>query len=130
MQRVLAALVAAGACAVAAQAYAHHSFPDIYLEDRTVIIQGELAQIVLRNPHSFVHVVVKEKDGSLVRYAVEWVGVTELGGQGVTRETLKLGDYVIISGWPGRSPTDHRVRMSSLQRPKDGFGWKMRSRGM
>ena len=115
---------------MAAQVDAHHSFPDIYLEDRTVTIQGDLAQIVLRNPHSFVQVVVKEKDGSLVRYAIEWVGATELGGDGVTRETLKLGDYVIISGWPGRNPTDHRVRMSSLHRPKDGFGWKLRSRGM
>lgn len=129
MKRMLAAIVAAGACATA-QAYAHHSFPDVYLEDRTVTIQGELAQIVLRNPHSFVHVVVKEKNGSLIRYAVEWVGATELGGQGVTRETLKLGDYVIVSGWPGRNPTDHRVRMTSLRRPKDGFDWKMRQRGM
>jgi hypothetical protein len=130
MRRVLAALAAAGAFAVAGPARAHHSFPDIYLEDRSVTIQGELAQIVLRNPHSFVQVVVKEKDGSLVRYAVEWVGAGELGGQGVTSETLKLGDYVIISGWPGRNPTDHRVRMTSLPQPKDGFGWKMRSRGM
>jgi len=128
MKRMVAAIVAAAA--IAGQAYAHHSFPDVYREDRTVTIQGELAQIVLRNPHSFVHVVVKEKDGSLVRYAVEWVGATELGGQGVTRETLKLGDYVIVSGWPGRNPTEHRVRMRSLQRPKDGFGWKMRDRGM
>jgi len=130
MRRLLAALVAAGAFAMAAPARAHHSFPDIYVEDRTVTIQGELAQIVLRNPHSFVHVVVKEKDGSLVRYAVEWVGAAELGGQGVTPETLKLGDYVIVSGWPGRNPTDHRVRMTSMQRPKDGFLWKMRPRGM
>ncbi|MBI2185689.1 MAG: hypothetical protein HYU37_01040 [Acidobacteria bacterium] len=130
MKRMLAALVAAGCCATAAQSYAHHSFPDVYSEDRTVTIQGELAQIVLRNPHSFVHVVVKEKDGSLVRYAVEWVGVTELGGQGVTPQTFKLGDYVIISGWPGRNPTEHRVRMTSLQRPSDGFGWKLRARGM
>ena len=130
MKRVLAALLAAGACATAVPVSAHHSFPDIYLEDRTVTIEGELAQIVLRNPHSFVHVVVKERDGSLVRYAIEWVGATELGGQGVTRETLKLGDHVIISGWPGRNPTDHRMRMNSLSRPRDGFGWKMRSRGM
>jgi len=128
MTRLLAAMAAAAA--MAAQAYAHHSFPDVYVEDRTVTIQGELAQIVLRNPHSFVQVLVKQKDGSLVRYAAEWVGATELGGQGVTRETLKPGDYVIISGWPGRSPTDHRVRMTSLRRPKDGFGWKMRDRGM
>lgn len=128
MTRMLAALVVA--CAPAAAAYAHHSFPEVYSEDRTVTIQGELAQIVLRNPHSFVHVVVKEKDGSLIRYAIEWVGVTELGGQGVTPQTLKPGDYVIISGWPGRNLADHRVRMMSLQRPKDGFGWKMRARGM
>jgi hypothetical protein len=130
MKRMLAAILAAGICATAAQAYAHHSFPDVYLEDRTITIQGELAQIVLRNPHSFVHVVVKERDGSLIRYAVEWVGATELDGQGVKRETLKLGDYVIISGRPGRVPTEHRVRMTSLRRPKDGFGWTLRDRRM
>lgn len=130
MNRLLAALVAAGACAMAAQAYAHHSFPDMYLDDRTVTIEGELVQILLRNPHSFVQVVVKEKDGSLARYAVEWVGATELGRQGVTPQTLKQGDRVVISGLPGRNPTDHRVRMTSLRRPSDGFGWKILPRGM
>jgi hypothetical protein len=129
MKRMLAAIVAAG-CAVSAQAYAHHSFPEIYVEDRTITIQGELTQIVLRNPHSFVHVLVKERNGALVRYSVEWVGATELGGQGVTRDTLRLGDYVIVSGRPGRIPTEHRVRMTSLRRPKDGFGWTLRDRGM
>ena len=39
------------------------------------------------------------------------------------RETLKPGDVVVISGSPGRNPADHRVRMVSLRRPKDGFGW-------
>lgn len=130
MRRWLAAIVAAGAWAIAAQAYAHHSFPESYEEDRTVTIQGELSQILLRNPHSIVQVVVKEKNGSLVRYAVEWVGASELGGQGVTPNTLKLGDYVIISGSPGRIPSAHRVRMTSLRRPKDGFGWTLRPRSM
>ena len=74
MRRWLAAIVAAGAWAIAAQAYAHHSFPESYEEDRTVTVQGELSQILLRNPHSIVQVVVKEKNGSLVHYAVEWVG--------------------------------------------------------
>jgi len=91
-----------------------------------VTIEGELVQFLFRNPHSFVHVMVKEKDGSMVRYAVEWGGAGQLGGQGVTRETLKAGDHVIISGSPGRNPKDHRVRMVSLLRPKDGFGWGKR----
>ena len=46
-----------------AQAYAHHSFAATYLEDQTVTIEGELVQFLFRNPHSFVHVMVKEKDG-------------------------------------------------------------------
>ena len=36
---------------------------------------------------------------------------------------LKAGDHVVITGNPGRNPIDHRVRMRSLLRPSDGFGW-------
>jgi hypothetical protein len=126
MKRFLVVLLAAAAIAIGAQAYAHHSFAATYLEDQSVTIEGELVQFLFRNPHSFVHVMVKEKDGSQVRYAVEWGGAGQLGGQGVTRETLKPGDYVVITGSPGRNPADHRVRMVSLRRPKDGFGWGQR----
>jgi hypothetical protein len=91
-----------------------------------VTIEGELVQVLFRNPHSFVHVSVTEKDGTMVRYAIEWGGAAQLGGQGVTRETLKLGDRLIISGNPGRNPSDHRVRMITLRRPSDGFGWGTR----
>ena len=123
MKRLLVVLLVAGACALGTKAYAHHSFAATYLEDQSVTIEGELVQFLFRNPHSFVHVMVKDKDGQQVRYAVEWGGAGQLGGQGVTRETLKPGDIVVISGAPGRNPADHRVRMVSLRRPKDGFGW-------
>jgi hypothetical protein len=127
MTRCLAAVLAATAWLTGAHVYAHHSFPGSYLEDQNVTIQGELTQIVFRNPHSFVQLIVKERDGSLVRYAVEWVGASELGRQGVTATTLKNGDFVVINGVPGRNPSDHRVRMTSLKRPKDGFGWQISS---
>jgi hypothetical protein len=123
MKRYLAILVVAAAAFVGTRADAHHSFAATYLEDQTVTIEGELVQFLFRNPHSFVHVMVKEKDGTMVRYAVEWGGAGQLGGQGVTRETLKPGDHVVISCSPGRNPADHRVRMVTLERPKDGFGW-------
>src|SRR6186713_3585817 len=116
MKRFLAVLLVATAALAAGanRASAHHSFAATYLEDQSVTIEGELVQFLFRNPHSFVHVMVKEKDGSMVRYAVEWGGAGQLGGQGVTRETLKAGDHVIITGAPGRNPQDHRVRMVSL----------------
>ena len=107
----------------AARVYAHHSFAATYREKDSVTIEGELVQLDFRNPHSFVHLDVKEKDGTIVRYAVEWGGVGQLGQQGVTRETLRVGDHVIITGAPGRNPADHRVRMVTLKRPSDGFTW-------
>ena len=126
MKRLLVTLVAVGTSVLGAQVQAHHSFAATYLEDKAVTIEGELVQVLFRNPHSFVHVTVKKKDGLMVRYAVEWGGAAQLGGQGVNRETLKLGDHVVISGSPGRNPSDHRIRMISLRRPSDGFGWGTR----
>ncbi len=126
MKRYLVVLLAAGALFLGAQAYAHHSFAATYLEDQSVTIEGELVQFLFRNPHSFLHVIVKEKDGTEVRYSVEWGGTGQLGDQGITRETLKPGDYVVINGSPSRNPADHRVRMVNLRRPKDGFIWGQR----
>ena len=124
--RYLAIVIVALASLAGPRVFAHHSFSATYLEDQSITIEGELVQFIFRNPHSFVHVMVAEKDGSKVRYAVEWGGAGQLGGQGVTRETLKPGDVVVISGSPGRNPAEHRVRMVSLRRPKDGFGWGQR----
>jgi thiamine monophosphate kinase len=61
--------------------------------------------------------------GEMQRWGVEWGGAGALAGQGVTRESLKPGDKVVITGNPGRNPDDHRLRMRSLLRPSDGFGW-------
>ncbi len=74
-------------------------------------------QFLYRNPHSFVHVEVKNADGSMTRWAVEWGAGGQLGRQGVTRDTLKPGDEVIINGNPGRNAEDHRLRMVNITRP-------------
>jgi thiamine monophosphate kinase len=43
--------------------------------------------------------------------------------QDITRETLKPGDHVIITGNPGRNPADHRLRLRKIERPSDGWEW-------
>jgi len=127
MKQHLVAILAAGACAFGAtQAFAHHSFAATYIEDKAITIEGELTHVVFRDPHSFVQMTVRERDGSMVQYSIEWRGAAKLGVQGINRETLKAGDRLVISGNPGRNPSDHRVRMLSLRRPVDGFGWEIR----
>jgi len=123
--RFIVLLVAAAALMTLSsiQLSAHHSFAATYFEDKQEKIEGDLVQFLFRNPHSFVHLEVKEPNGQVVRYAVEWGGGGQLGRQGVTRETLKVGDHVVIIGNPGRNPEDHRLRMIRLQRPSDGYTW-------
>ena len=123
MKRSLIAIVAVVMLALSTQARAHHSFAATYIEDQSVTIEGQLVQFLLRNPHSFVHVMVKEPDGAMTRYVVEWGSPAQLGGQGVSRDTLRPGDYVVISGNPGRNAADHRVRLLQFRRPKDGWTW-------
>ena len=80
-------------------------------------------QFLYRNPHSFVHVEGPDEKGAVQRWAVEWGAGLQLNQQGVTRETLRVGDHVIITGNPGRNPEDHRLRMRSILRPSDGWKW-------
>jgi hypothetical protein len=124
MKRTLLGLViAVGAFMTAAPAFAHHSFAATYFEDKKMTVEGNLVQFLFRNPHSFVQVEAPDDSGKMVRWAVEWAGGGQLGQQGVTRETLKPGDHVIIVGNPGRNPEDHRLRMVNITRPSDGFKW-------
>lgn len=123
MKRKLLVLMFAAATVLGIRAYAHHSFAATYFEDKKVTIEGDLVQFLYRNPHSFVHVESKDANGETVRWAVEWGAGGQLGQQGVTRETLKPGDHVIVIGNPGRNPEDHRLRMVSITRPSDGWKW-------
>ena len=116
-------LLVAGAFAVAVPLVAHHSFAATYIEDKEQTIEGDLVQFVFRNPHSFVHLEVADPSGEKIRWAVEWASGSSLIGQGVTRETLKFGDHVVVVGQPGRNEEDHRMRMKSINRAKDGWKW-------
>jgi hypothetical protein len=121
--KLLLLLIAAGT-AMSVPMFAHHSFAATYFEDKTITIQGKLVQFLYRNPHSFVHVEAPDDKGVMQTWAVEWGAGGQLSREGVTRESLKPGDVVVITGNPGRNPDDHRIRMQSITRPSDGWNWK------
>jgi hypothetical protein len=121
---MLLLLVVLGAVVATMPASAHHSFAATYFEDKTQTVEGDLVQFLMRNPHSFVHIEGKDAKGVAQRWAVEWAGGLQLGREGVNRDTLKAGDHVVITGNPGRDAADHRLRMRSITRPKDGWSWK------
>jgi len=108
----------------AVPAFAHHSFAAMYFEDKMQSIEGELVEVDLRNPHSYVRIKAPDEKGVLQRWTVEWGAALQLKRQGVTRETFKIGDHVIVTGNAGRKPEDHILRMRTIVRPKDGWKWR------
>ncbi len=124
MNTYLVRLVALAAVLAGPAALAHHSFTATYDETGKARIEGDVAQVLFRNPHSMVHVTAPDADGMVYRWTIEWAGVAALNGHGISRETLRIGDHVIVTGNPGRDPTDHRLRLLSIERPSDGWSWK------
>jgi hypothetical protein len=122
MRRIVFFVVAL-AFAAAGAAYAHHSYAATYNVAEQITLEGKLVQFVYRNPHSFVHVQAPDQSGAMQRWAVEWGGTAQLANDGVSRDTLKVGDEVVILGRPSRVTGEYRALMVRLTRPSDGFSW-------
>lgn len=117
MKSRLLILMFAALCMSAVAAYGHHSFAGTYVEGQSVTLDGTVAEFNIRNPHSFISIEVKDKDGKVTRWGGEWGGVTQLSEGGVNRFTLKIGDHIIIDGAPARDASDHKVLVRKVVRP-------------
>ena len=114
---VLASLMLAGTVT----AYAHHSFSATYQIEKKITIEGKVVQMMMRNPHSFIHVEVMDESGKPVTWSIEGGGATQMkNNQG---EPLRVGDKVEVVCNPGRSVDAHRGRLVSITRPADGWTW-------
>jgi hypothetical protein len=102
---------------------AHHSFAAVYQPEQKIQIEGKVVQFLFRNPHSVLHVLAPDESGAMIRWAIEWQGATQLGASGVSGETIRPGDPVIVTGNPGRIEAEHRMLLVTIKRTTDGFGW-------
>jgi len=116
-------LIAVAAVLTASTTLAHHSFGATYETSKSIKVEGTIVQFVYRNPHSFLHVEAPDESGAMQRWAIEWGGTSQLAQAGVKRDSLKVGDKVVINGRPSRVPGEYRMLMVNLSRPADGFSW-------
>src|SRR5688500_18200413 len=104
----------------AATGQAHHVLSSIYDSSRQVTIEGVVTQFQFINPHPFLLIEVKGASGSAEQWRLEMDNRSELAQIGVTGETLKKGDRVVVTGSAARvqSPS---LYIRRLDRPADGF---------
>lgn len=110
-----------GAITIAIPAYAHHSFGAVYSEAQSITVEGTIRAFLYRNPHSFVDIETTDDRGNVTKWAAEWSGSGRLSRVGVNADTFKPGDHVIITGAPGREPSEHRIHLKTISRPSDGL---------
>jgi hypothetical protein len=122
MKVALLTILLAAALLPARLAYAHHSLAATYL-DKVVTLDGKIVDLLLRNPHSFLQIEAPDENGVVQRWSLEWRSSGQLGQQGIRRDTLKVGDEVVVTINPSRTVGDHRGALKTLHRKSDGFGW-------
>jgi hypothetical protein len=123
MKRIRPLIGLALAAFITWPAAAHHSFAAVYKADETIEIEGKVVQFLFRNPHSVLHVLAPDDSGEMTRWAIEWQGASQLGAVGVSAQTLRAGDPVVVTGNPGRVAAEHRILLVTIKRTTDGFGW-------
>ena len=83
-------------------AVAHHSPAIFFDRTQTIEIEGEITEVVWRNPHISYELRSQEADGSMRVWEVEGLSLSWLNRMNLTRESVSVGDQVRVFGWPGK----------------------------
>src|SRR4051812_26864732 len=95
-------------------AFAHHSFAAEYDSNKPVTLTGSVTKVDWRNPHVHINIDVKDQAGNVTNWDLELGGPNGLLRKGWTRNSLKPGDAIIMSGYAGRdgSPIANAVTIT------------------
>lgn len=96
---------------------AHHAFAAEFDANKPVkFTDATVTKVMLINPHSWIYVDVKQADGSVVNWAIEAGSPNVLLRRGITRNTLKAGDKIIVDGYQAKDGS-HRANGRDLKLP-------------
>ena len=103
MKRKLAIVAGCtGLMMTAIPAQAHHAFAAEFDAKRPVHLEGTLTEVELINPHSWIHVDVKQPDGTVVNWMVEAGSPNVLLRRGFNKNTIAKGTPVVVEGYQSK----------------------------
>jgi hypothetical protein len=90
---------------------------------REITIEGVVTRFEFVNPHPFLTIAVAARGANSQQWRLEMDNRSELMQIGMTGETLKPGNRVVVTGSPGRSEP-HTLYIRRLDRPEDGLRYE------
>ena len=105
-QYVLLGIVGAGLTLGAAPLFAHHAFSSEFDADKPVKLEGIVTKTEWVNPHAWIHIDVKQPNGTTEEWMVEGGTPNTLMRRGVSRDTLKVGTAVVVTGYQAKDSSN------------------------
>jgi uncharacterized protein DUF6152 len=95
-------IMMAGAAVLDPPAMAHHSY-SMFDIDKSVKVEGTVKEFQWTNPHTWINLVVLDRNGKQIEFPVELGSVTILAKLGWNPRTLQPGDKVSVTVHPLKS---------------------------
>ena len=93
-----AGALAVGSLVFSMQGVAHHSFAAEFDADSPIDLTGIVTSVKWSNPHTFFYIDVENEDGDWENWALELGSPNGLMRRGWTRNSLKIGETVSVTG--------------------------------
>ena len=102
MRKRLIAIVLCVGISVTVPLLSHHAFSSEFDANKPVKLKGTVSRIEWINPHTWIHVDVKETDGKITKWMIEGGSPNALIRRGVTSQLLKVGMEVMVDGYQAK----------------------------
>jgi hypothetical protein len=87
--------------------HAHHAFAAEYDGNQRITISGTLTGFDWYNPHAWLHVDVKDADGKVENWAVEFGSPNALYRRGFRKTDFPAGTEVVIEGYRAKNGSNN-----------------------
>jgi hypothetical protein len=114
MKRLAIAVLAAGA---AMPAVSHHSLSGQFEVEKSVHLTGTISRVDWINPHTYIHLDVKQDDGSTMTWRIESLPVAMMRKAGVSKQDLMAEGTVEVDVHPARNGTPNLGYLLHLKFP-------------
>lgn len=81
---------------------AHHAFSAEFDANKRIRLQGTVTKMEWINPHAWIHIDVKQPDGTVDNWAIEAGPPTTLYRRGFTKNSLPVGTEIVVDGYQSK----------------------------